>query len=101
RSLAGLAYLIVLGSLVAYSAYMWVLRHASASLVSTYAYVNPVVAVFLGWLVAGETLDGRTLAAAAVIVAAVAVIITFRRPARPGGPRSAAADPGARSADAP
>ena len=91
RSLAGLAYLIVLGSLVAYTAYMWVLRHASASLVSTYAYVNPVVAVFLGWLIAGETLSARTLLAAAVIVAAVAVIITFRRPRPPRGPEGGGA----------
>ena len=91
RSLAGLAYLVVLGSLVAYTAYMWVLRHASASLVSTYAYVNPVVAVFLGWLIAGETLTPRMLLAAAVIVAAVAVIITFRRPRPSRGPEGGGA----------
>lgn len=81
RSLVGMAYLIVFGSLIAFTTYMWLLRHASASLVSTYAYVNPVAAVFLGWLVAGEKLGGRTILAAAIIVGAVAVIITFRRPA--------------------
>jgi drug/metabolite transporter (DMT)-like permease len=58
---------------------MWLLRHAQASLVSTYAYVNPVVAVFLGWLLAGEAITARTLVAATVIVGAVALIVTFRR----------------------
>lgn len=88
-SLLSFAYLVVFGSLVTYTTYMWLLRHAQASLVSTYAYVNPVVAVFLGWLLAGEKVTGRTLVAAAIIVGAVAVIVTFRRAgvprrARPG-----------------
>jgi drug/metabolite transporter (DMT)-like permease len=83
RSLLSFAYLIVLGSLVTYTTYMWLLRHAQASLVSTYAYVNPVVAVFLGWLLAGEAVTARTLVAATVIVGAVALIVTFRR----AGPR--------------
>ncbi len=71
-----LAYLAVFGSLVAFTAYAWLLRVASLATVSTYAYVNPVVAVVLGWAIAGEPLTGRTLLAASVIVTAVALIIT-------------------------
>jgi drug/metabolite transporter (DMT)-like permease len=78
RSLLGLAFLIVFGSLVAFSAYIWVLRAASTSLVSTYAYVNPIVAVLLGWAFAGEALSVRTLLAAAVILAGVVIITTFQ-----------------------
>jgi len=81
-SLLGLAYLVVVGALVGYTTYMWLLRHARVSVVSTYAYVNPIVAVFLGWLLAGEIVTGRMLIAAAVIVGSVIVIITFRRPSR-------------------
>jgi drug/metabolite transporter (DMT)-like permease len=85
RSVLAFFYLVVFGSLVTYTTYMWLLRHAQASLVSTYAYVNPVVAVFLGWLLAGESVTSRTLVAAAIIVGAVAMIVTFRRAPRPGG----------------
>lgn len=67
-------YLVIFGSLVGYSVYIWLLRVASASAVSTYAYVNPVVAVFLGWLILHEPLAPRTLVAAAIIVGAVALI---------------------------
>jgi drug/metabolite transporter (DMT)-like permease len=74
RSLAAVAYLVVFGSLVAFTAYVWLLRAASPALVSTYAFVNPVVAVFLGWLLADEEVGARTLVAAAVIVGAVVLI---------------------------
>lgn len=74
RSLAAVAYLVVFGSLVAFTAYVWLLRAASPALVSTYAFVNPVVAVFLGWLLAGEEVGPRTVLAAAVIVGAVVLI---------------------------
>jgi drug/metabolite transporter (DMT)-like permease len=74
RSMAALVYLIVAGSLVAFSAYIWLLRHASAARVSTYAYVNPVVALLLGWALADEPLTPRTLLAAAVILTAVMVV---------------------------
>ena len=77
-SILGLLYLIVFGSLVAFSAYAWLLTHAKLSLVSTYAYVNPMVAVFLGWLVLSEPIGGRTFLASAVIVVAVAMIIRAR-----------------------
>ena len=75
-SLLGLLYLIVFGSWVGFTAYLWLLRVARTSLVSTYAYVNPVVAVFLGWLILDETITIRTLVAGAVIVASVALIIS-------------------------
>ena len=78
RSLLGLAYLIVFGSLVAYSAFTWLLRVAPAGRVSTYAYVNPVVAVLLGWLLASEPFGPRELAASAVTIAGVALIISGR-----------------------
>ncbi len=74
KSVAAVAYLVVFGSLVAFTAYIWLLRAASPALVSTYAFVNPVVAVFLGWLLASEPVSARTLVAAAVIVSAVVLI---------------------------
>lgn len=83
RSLAGLLYLTTFGSLVAFTAYMYLLEHVSASLVSTYAYVNPVVAVILGWFIAHEPLTVRTLIAAVVIIAGVALITTARNEPKP------------------
>jgi drug/metabolite transporter (DMT)-like permease len=82
ESLLALGYLITIGSWVGYTSYVWLLRNARTSLVSTYAYVNPVVAVFLGWLILGETVTIRTLAAGTIIVVAVAVIISTGRPER-------------------
>lgn len=76
QSIAALAYLIVFGSIVAFSAYSWLLRVAPPARIATYAYVNPVVAMFLGWLIAGENLTLRTLAAAFVILSGVALITT-------------------------
>jgi drug/metabolite transporter (DMT)-like permease len=78
RSGGALVYLIVFGSLIGFTSYSWLLRVASPSLVSTYAYVNPVVAVLLGWALAGEPLTLRTLLAAVVIVSAVVMITTNR-----------------------
>jgi drug/metabolite transporter (DMT)-like permease len=74
RSVLGFVYLVVLGSIVAFSAYIWLLRVSTPARVSTYAYVNPVVAVLLGWALAGEALTTRMLVAAAVIVSGVALI---------------------------
>jgi drug/metabolite transporter (DMT)-like permease len=79
-SLLALTYLITIGSWVGYTSYVWLLRNARTSLVSTYAYVNPIVAVFLGWLILHETVTIRTIAAGAVIVSAVAIIISTSRP---------------------
>jgi len=64
---------------VGYTAYIWLLRHCDPSKVATYAYVNPVIAVLLGTFFAGETLTLRTVAAAAVIIGAVAVVITAQQ----------------------
>jgi drug/metabolite transporter (DMT)-like permease len=74
-SVAGLAYLVVAGSLVGFTAYTWLLHNAPISKVSTYAYVNPVVAIFLGWLILSESVTPAILVAATVIVAAVALIV--------------------------
>jgi drug/metabolite transporter (DMT)-like permease len=73
-SMLALGYLIVFGSLIAYSAYVWLLQVVPAARVATYAYVNPVVAVFLGWAIADEPLTPRMLIAAAVIIAAVVMV---------------------------
>jgi len=77
-SVVGLVYLIVFGSLLAYSAYVWLLGHARLSLASTYAYVNPVIAVFLGWTFLSEAITARTVVASAIIVVGVALIVTAR-----------------------
>lgn len=74
RSLVALAYLVVFGSLVGYSAFIWLLEVAPPARVATYAYVNPVVAVLLGWAMGGEPLTVRIAVAAAIIVGAVVVI---------------------------
>jgi drug/metabolite transporter (DMT)-like permease len=87
RSLLAFAYLIVFGSIIAFSAYIWLLRQAPTSLISTYAYVNPLVAVLLGWWLLGERISWQTLVAAGIIVVAVAMILSHssraRRAARP------------------
>ncbi|HEX6850769.1 MAG TPA: drug/metabolite exporter YedA [Candidatus Polarisedimenticolaceae bacterium] len=75
-SCLALAYLVTFGAIVGYSAYMWLLSATTPARAATYAYVNPVVAVFLGWAIAGEPLTGRTVAAAAVIVVSVALIVS-------------------------
>lgn len=75
QSVAALAYLVVFGSLVAFTAYSWLLGVAPVSQVATYAYVNPVVAVLLGVLVAGEAVETVTLVGGAITVLAVAVVV--------------------------
>lgn len=74
-SILAFAYLVVMGSLVAFSAYVWLLQSAPISKVSTYAYVNPVVATFLGWIVLDEVVSALTLFGAALVVASVAVTV--------------------------
>jgi drug/metabolite transporter (DMT)-like permease len=71
RSWGALAYLFVMGSLVGFTAYIWLLRNTSTAIASTYAYVNPVVAVILGWALAGESLSPRIALAAVLVVASV------------------------------
>lgn len=97
QSWLAFGYLILVGSLVGFSTFVWLIKHSTPALVSTYAYVNPIVAVFLGWLVLGEVITARTLAAAAVIVVSVA-IVTTQRPRLPAGRAPLAP---ARAADTP
>jgi drug/metabolite transporter (DMT)-like permease len=75
RSLFGLAYLIVFGSLIGYSAYVWLLANAPIAQVSTYAYVNPVIAIALGAIVLGESITWRIVGGALLIIAAVAIVV--------------------------
>jgi drug/metabolite transporter (DMT)-like permease len=82
RSLVALAYLILFGSLIAFSAFTWLLQHTPVSRAMTYAYVNPVVAVALGWAVLGERITPAMLAGAALILASVALIVRLQRPPR-------------------
>lgn len=77
-SWAGVAYLVVVGSMVGFTTFAWLLTVAPLARIATYAYVNPVVAVFLGWLIAGEALTPRAAAAAVLIIAAVVLIVTAR-----------------------
>src|SRR5438128_6924665 len=93
-SLASFAYLVIIGAVVGYTAYIWLLRHCDPAKVATYAYVNPIVAVLLGAAFAGETLRMRTLVPAGLIIGSVALVITaqqLRERAEP--PISAAIEP--------
>ncbi len=93
RSLLGLGYLVVFGSLVGFAAYTWLLRAAPVTLVSTYAYVNPVVAVFLGALLAEEAVTARVVVAALIILGSVVLITrtpSARRRIKPISPQPAA-----------
>lgn len=82
RSIWALIYLIVVGSVITFSAYIWLLRVTSPSRVATYAYVNPVVAVALGWAFAGEAITQETVLGTVVVVVGVILITTYQR--RPG-----------------
>ncbi len=79
KSLFSLVYLTVFGSLVAFSAYIWLMKATTPARAATYAYVNPVIAILLGWALAGEALTTRTVFAALVIVAAVWSIVSRKR----------------------
>ncbi len=78
QGIGAIVYLIIFGSWVGYSAYIWLLQHVPMPKVATYAYVNPVVAVFLGWLIMHETVDRYILAGSAVIVGAVALVTSAK-----------------------
>jgi drug/metabolite transporter (DMT)-like permease len=78
RSLLALSYLVVMGSIVGFNVYLWLMRTTSPALASTYAYVNPVVAMFLGWALAAESLTWQTLVAASIIISGVALITLGR-----------------------
>ena len=83
RGVGAMSYLVIFGSWVGYTAYIWLLGHQPTSKVSTYAYVNPVVAVFLGWLVLNEPIDRYILAGSAVVIAAVALVTSAQVKTRP------------------
>jgi drug/metabolite transporter (DMT)-like permease len=90
RSFLAWAYLLVFGSLIAFTAFVYLLRVSTPARVATYAYVNPVVAVLLGWTFGGESISGRMLVAAAIIVGGVAIITaaegrTPQQSSAPGG----------------
>ena len=74
RAWGAFAYLIAAGSLVGFSTFVWLIKHSTPARVATYAYVNPIVAVFLGWLLLAEPIGPRTLVATAIIITAVAII---------------------------
>jgi drug/metabolite transporter (DMT)-like permease len=97
ESILAIAYLVVFGSMVAYTSYGWLLKNAPLSLVGTYAYVNPVVAVGLGTMFLGEGLSVRTIVASAIILTAVAIIVTARGRLSAGDPDvvDASIEPGA------
>lgn len=86
RSALAFVYLIVAGSLAAFTAYVWLLQAAPISLVATYAYVNPVVAVVLGWAILSESITTTMIAGTAVVVASVAIVVRTGEAAGPQAP---------------
>lgn len=86
RTWGALSYLVLFGSVIAFTAYVWLVASAPISLVATYAYVNPVIAVFLGWLILDEQLTWPIVVGGTIVVAAVALVISSERT-----PRAAAA----------
>lgn len=74
RSALAVLYLLIAGSLIGFTVYIWLVKHAAPAMVGTYAYVNPVVAVLLGWTIADEPITSRTLVAGVVILVSVAII---------------------------
>src|SRR5216110_2025213 len=93
-SVASFIYLVIIGAVIGYTAYIWLLRHCDPAKVATYAYVNPIVAVLLGAAFAGETITMRVLIAAALIIGSVAIVITAQQlKARTEPAMSAAIEP--------
>jgi len=82
RTWIALAYLVVFGSVLAFTSYVWLLTNVPISLVATYAYVNPVVAVFLGWLILSEAITVPIVVGGGIVVLAVGIVITAERPRR-------------------
>jgi drug/metabolite transporter (DMT)-like permease len=94
RGIGATAYLVVCGSWIGYTAYIWLLGHAPTSKVSTYAYVNPVVAVFLGWLILGEPVNGYIAAGSAIVVASVILVTSAQVTQKPQGVELSVAESG-------
>jgi drug/metabolite transporter (DMT)-like permease len=86
-SLLSLLYLILFGSIIAFTSYIWLLKKVSPAQVSTYAFVNPIIAVFVGWLAGGEALSVKILLASALMMAGVMAIV-LRKPKKPRQPQS-------------
>jgi drug/metabolite transporter (DMT)-like permease len=85
KGVGAIAYLVVFGSILGYSAYSYALKHASATIVGTYAYVNPVIAVLLGWLLLHEPISARTVVAMSLILVAVVWIQVSHKIGRTAG----------------
>ena len=83
RGVAATLYLVVCGSWIGYTAYIWLLGHVPTSKVSTYAYVNPVVAVFLGWLILHEHVDAYILTGSAIVIASVILVTSAQVTRKP------------------
>jgi drug/metabolite transporter (DMT)-like permease len=92
RGVAAILYLVVCGSWIGYTAYIWLLQHVPTSKVSTYAYVNPVVAVFLGWLIAHERIDRYIALGSAIIVASVVLVTSAKVSSRSAAEEIATAE---------
>ncbi len=92
-ALLAIAYMVVVGSLIGFSAYVWLLKTVPASTVSTYAYVNPVIAVLLGWAFNDEVITGRTLVAGAAIVIGVALMVSRSSEKKPAPDREHQPEP--------
>jgi len=101
RSLLSLAYLVFFGSLIGFSAYLWLLKATTPARASTYAFVNPVVAVFLGWALAGEAFPLRTMIAAAVALTGVVLIVRAGGVSRRAAPSVHSVPAGADGTDLP
>jgi drug/metabolite transporter (DMT)-like permease len=95
ESFFGWVYLVVAGSILAFTAYVWLLQSAPISLVATYAYVNPTVAVVLGALILGEHVTWPILVGGAIVIASVAVVVSVEH-----RPRGAPPEPTAAGAEA-
>ena len=94
RGIGATLYLVVCGSWIGYTAYIWLLNHVPTAKVSTYAYVNPVVAVFLGWLILHERVDGYILAGSAIVVASVVLVTSAQVTRKPAVETLAMAETG-------
>jgi drug/metabolite transporter (DMT)-like permease len=94
RGIGATLYLVVCGSWIGYTAYIWLLNHVPTAKVSTYAYVNPVVAVFLGWLILHERVDGYILAGSAIVVASVVLVTSAQVTRKPAMESLAMAETG-------
>lgn len=102
KAVGAWAYLTLVGSLVGFTAFVWLMKHSTPAKVYTYTYVNPIVAVFLGWLILHETVNSRIFVAAGIIIAGVAIITVskVKKPASPA-PDNAALGAGESPAAAP